>query len=237
MIDLDILKIEATADYEEVNDLLYRLGCTDGLPVVPPTAGRVTAMLGSRSPEQVVAVLPPMRGRATLRKLAICAVMAGCRPEHLPVLGAAVEAVAQPEFNLFDIQTTTGTATPLLLINGPVIQHCSFNAGANALGPGIRSNATLGRALRLVLPPLSVFKPAVPRPWRGEPPHITQNPSCAACPDRAVPRHAWLRAAFAGGRSGRGSRWRGEQAAAAGGGRENVSGAFAGVALRKGLYG
>jgi hypothetical protein len=159
MTDLDILKIEATADYEEVNDLLERLGCTDGLPVVPPTAGRVAAMLGSRAPEQVVAVLPPMRGQATLRKLAVCAVMAGCRPAYFPLLVAAVEAVSQPEFNLFGIQTTTGTATPLLIINGPVIQHCGFNAGANALGPGVRSNATLGRALRLVLQNIGGARP------------------------------------------------------------------------------
>ncbi len=151
MTELDTLKIEATDDFEEVNALLYRLGLTDGLPVVPPTAGRVAAMLGGRDPEQVVAVLPPLHRQASLHKLAISAVMAGCRPAYFAIVVAATEAVAEPEFNLLGIQTTTGTATPLLLVNGPVVQQCELNAGANALGPGVRSNATIGRALRLVL--------------------------------------------------------------------------------------
>ena len=77
--------------------------------------------------------------------------MAGCRPAYFAIVVAATEAVAEPEFNLLGIQTTTGTATPLLLVNGPVVQQCELNAGANALGPGVRSNATIGRALRLVL--------------------------------------------------------------------------------------
>lgn len=192
MTDLDILKIEATADYDEVNDLLYRLGCTDGLPVVPPTAGRVAVMLGEQPPERVVAVLPPMRGQATLRKLAICAVMAGCRREHFPALVAAVEAVVQPEFNLFGIQTTTGTATPLLLLNGPVVHEGGFNAGANALGPGVRGNATLGRALRLVLHNIGGARPGhTDKATMGQPGKYTL---CCAENEAAnpwQPLHVW----------------------------------------------
>ena len=149
--DLEDLKIEATDNFEDVNELMIRLGCTDGLPIVPPTVERVARMLGGRDPRRVVAVLPPLRGLATLRKLAICAVMAGCLPDYFPILVAATEAVMEPQFNLFGIQTTTGSATPLLIMNGPIVEQCGLNAGANALGPGVRSNATIGRALRLIL--------------------------------------------------------------------------------------
>lgn len=149
--DLEGLKIEASDDIEEVNALLYRLGCTDGLPIVPPTIERVGHMLDGRDPAKVLAVIPPLRGQATLRKLAICAVMAGCQADYFPILMAATEAVMAPEFNLFGIQTTTGTATPLLIVNGPIVAQCGLNAGANALGPGVRSNATIGRAFRLIL--------------------------------------------------------------------------------------
>ena len=152
LTDLESLKIEATDSFENVNTLLYRLGLTDGLPIVPPTALRVESMLGGRHPElALTTLLPPLRGRATLRKLAMCAVMAGCRPEYFPILLAATEAVAQPEFNLYGIQTTTGNAAPLFLLNGPVVHQCEINAGANALGQGVQSNATIGRAMRLIL--------------------------------------------------------------------------------------
>ena len=151
MLDLERLNIDATASFEDVNNLLYRLGVTDGLPVVPPTAERVAAMVGNRQPSRVVATLPPMRGQATVRGLAMCAVMAGCRPDDFNVLQAATAAVAEPAFNLYGIQTTTGTATPLLIINGPVVQRLGLNTAANALGPGTRANAAIGRALQFVM--------------------------------------------------------------------------------------
>ena len=151
MLDLERLNIDAEASFEDANTLLYRLGVTDGLPVVPPTGARVAAMVGERDPSRVVATLPPMRGRATVRGLALCAVMAGCRPEYFNVLQAATAAVAEPEFNLFGIQTTTGTATPMFIINGPVVQRLGLNTAANALGPGTRANAAIGRALQFVL--------------------------------------------------------------------------------------
>lgn len=151
MLDLERLHIDAAASFEDVNNLLYRLGITDGLPAVPPTEERVAAMLGERDPHRVVATLPPMRGQATLRGLAMCAVMAGCGPEAFNVLQAATAAVAEPAFNLYGIQTTTGTATPMLIINGPVVRRLGLNAAANALGPGTRANAAIGRALQFVL--------------------------------------------------------------------------------------
>ena len=151
MLTLDRLDIDSAASLEDANHLLYRMGLTDGLPVVPPTRERVAAMLGNRDPERVVATLPPMQNRATARNLAACAVMAGCRPMDFDVLKAATAAVAEPEFNLFGIQTTTGAATPMLIVNGPVVHRLGLNAGANALGPGTRANASIGRALQFVL--------------------------------------------------------------------------------------
>lgn len=151
MLDLERLNIDAEASFEDVNSLLYRMGVTDGLPVVPPTQERVAAMIGERDSSRLVATLPPLRGQATVRGLAMCAVMAGCRPDDFSVLQAATAAVAEPAFNLFGIQTTTGTATPLLIINGPVVQRLGLNTAANALGPGTRANAAIGRALQFVL--------------------------------------------------------------------------------------
>ncbi len=151
LTDLDTLKIESADDFEEVNALLYRLGVTDGLPIVPPTRPRIEAMLNGRDPDVVLTQLPPLRGRATLYKLAMCAAMAGCRTEYFPIILAATEAVVQPEFNLYGIQTTTGNATPMILLNGPIVEQCHVNAGANALGPGMQSNATIGRAIQLIL--------------------------------------------------------------------------------------
>jgi hypothetical protein len=125
----------------------------DGLPVVPPTPERVERMVDAsgRAAADVVAEVDPRKGVATVEKIAINAVMAGCRPEYLPVVIAAVEAVAAPEFNLHGIQTTTNPVAPLLVVNGPVRRLIDLNCGRNALGPGRRANATIGRALRLVL--------------------------------------------------------------------------------------
>ncbi|MBI4083672.1 MAG: hypothetical protein HY423_13790 [Candidatus Lambdaproteobacteria bacterium] len=148
---LELLDVKDTHSFEEVNGLMYRLGLTDGLPVVPPTEERVERMLGGRDPERVLAAIPPGLGQATLKKVAVCAVMAGCRPEYLPVLMAAVEAVARPEFNPLGVLTTTGNAWPMILVNGPIIQRCELNFGHNALGPGVRANATIGRAFTLIL--------------------------------------------------------------------------------------
>ncbi len=125
----------------------------DGLPVVPPTPPRVERMVAGagREPDEVVAEVDPRRGVATVEKIAVNAVMAGCRPEYMPVLIAAVEAVTAPEFNLHGIQTTTNPVAPLLVVNGPVRRLIGLNCGRNALGPGRRANATIGRALRLIL--------------------------------------------------------------------------------------
>ena len=138
---------------EAVDDFLYDKGQTDGLPIVPPTEERVGALIDATGlpPGHVVAEVGPAQGAATVEKLAINAVMAGCRPKHMPVVLAAVEAMTQPEFNLDSVQTTTNPCGVALVLNGPVRQALDVNCGRNCLGPGRRANAVLGRAVRLVL--------------------------------------------------------------------------------------
>ncbi|GIW06018.1 MAG: hypothetical protein KatS3mg060_0823 [Dehalococcoidia bacterium] len=129
----------------------YAAGWTDGLPVVPPTRSRVEAMLGGRPADRVVAVLEPSGAEATLEKIAANAVMAGCLPEYFPVVVAAVRAAAERAFGLEGVLTTVHSQWPLVLVNGPIVQRLGFNTGPNALGSGARPNATIGRAVNLVM--------------------------------------------------------------------------------------
>ncbi|MDE3078006.1 MAG: hypothetical protein KGJ86_21490, partial [Chloroflexota bacterium] len=135
------------------NALLLDRGWGDGLPAAPPTAERVGWLLSGvdRPPDEIVGVVPPRRGIATVEKLAVNAAMAGCRPEQLPVLLAALEAMLDEDFNLAGIQTTTNPCGPLLIVNGPLAGQVGLNAGFGALGPGSQANACLGRAVRLCL--------------------------------------------------------------------------------------
>ncbi len=139
--------------FAEVNDLFYRRGWGDGLPIVPPTPELVREMLrGVDMPaEKVIASVPPKGGQATVEKIAVNAVMAGCRPEYMPVLIAAVEAVSDPEFNLSQVATTTSNDSPLIIVSGPIARQLDINSGSNALGRGWRSNATIGRALHMII--------------------------------------------------------------------------------------
>jgi len=133
----------------------------DGLPLIPPTPERVDAMLGpwaSRRGESIGSV-PPFGGAATYEKIAVNAVMAGCRPSYFPVVCAAVEAAIVPEFNLYGIQATTSPVTPMIVVNGPIAAELNINSGRSAFGPGWRANATIGRALRLILFNLGGGKP------------------------------------------------------------------------------
>ena len=139
--------------YATINRHYQERGWTDGLPIVPPTEDDVRECLRwtDRDPRDVVAVLPPRQGEATVERIAVNAVMAGCRPEYLPVLIAAVEAMADPAFNLDSIQATTHPVAPLLIVNGPIAREIGLNAGYNAFGQGFGANVTIGRAVRLVL--------------------------------------------------------------------------------------
>ena len=151
--DVNPHSFELADDAGELFTELYERGMTDGLPVIPPTPERVAAMIAGTSlpRDHVVAELPPRGGVATVEKIAVNAVMAGCLPAYLPVVIAAVEAMVEPQFNLLGIQTTTNPVAPLVLINGPVRNRIDLNCGAGALGPGRRANATIGRAVRLML--------------------------------------------------------------------------------------
>lgn len=144
---------EAEDSFIELNEVYYERGWTDGLPIMPPTEAAVAAMLRGtdRDPAEVLGVLPPRQGEATVERVAINAVMAGCLPEYLPVVIAAVEAVADPDFNLDGVQATTHPVAPLIVVNGPLARHLQINAGYNVFGQGFRANATIGRALRLIL--------------------------------------------------------------------------------------
>ena len=135
---------------DELEDMFER-GWTDGLPVVPPTPERVEAMLGGRDPAPSLGAVPPGHGEATLERVAACAVLAGCRPAYFPVVVAAVEAALDPDFNAHGVAVTTQPAGPVVVVNGPGRDELGFNSGMGALGPGTRANATVGRALRLVL--------------------------------------------------------------------------------------
>ncbi|HSQ06001.1 MAG TPA: hypothetical protein VLN59_18335 [Burkholderiales bacterium] len=145
--------VEAPEGFDEFNRFVCERRWGDGLPVVPATEERVSEMLRhtKHARDEVIAVIAPNFGAATTERIAINAVMAGCVPELLPVVIAAVEAAVAPEFNLQGVQATTNPVATWIIVNGPLAATAEFNATFNCLGPGARANATLGRALRLVL--------------------------------------------------------------------------------------
>jgi hypothetical protein len=140
-------------DAEALLEYVEAQGWGDGLPVLPPTEARVQAMLEATplAPSYVVGVVEPRRGEATVEKIAVNAVLAGCRPAYLPAVIAAVEAVCDPHFNLYAINSTTCCATPALVMNGPARHALGIECGYSCLGHNGRANATIGRALRLVM--------------------------------------------------------------------------------------
>jgi hypothetical protein len=123
----------------------------DGLPIVPPTEARVQAMLGGAPPDRSLGVMPPLWRQATLEKLAVNAVMAGCEPAYFSLIVAAVQAMLEPSFNLYGVQATTHSVAPLLIVHGPLAAELGVHAGSGCFGPGFRANATIGRAIRLIL--------------------------------------------------------------------------------------
>ena len=140
------------AGLEDPFEELFARGVTDGLPVVPPTCARVEAAIAAsgRPRDELIALVAPALGRATVERIAVNAVMAGCRPEYMPVVIAGVEALCDEGFSLVGISGTTDAIAPVFIVNGPVRDALGINSGAGALGPGYRANATIGRALRLV---------------------------------------------------------------------------------------
>ena len=148
-------RLEVAGALDDAVEFCYQQGWTDGLPVVPPTEEKVLQFLDlvDRHPSDVLGV-EPVRGRViTAEKVAINAVMAGCRPEYMPVIVAAMEGMIQHEFALHGSSASTGGSAPLLVINGPIRHKLGFASGHNIFGPGPdrRANATVGRAIRLIL--------------------------------------------------------------------------------------
>jgi len=140
-------------DLAHAIEFCYQQGWTDGLPVVPPTERAVQAMLEAAGlePRHQVAFITNRQVAVTAEKIAINAVMAGCLPEYMPVVVAAIEGIADPKWGYHGPATSTGGAAVLMIVNGPVAARLKFNSGDNLFGPGWRSNATVGRAVRLVI--------------------------------------------------------------------------------------
>lgn len=149
------------ADWEHAQTELATTYISDGLPLVPPTLARVSDMLAANgyAADEEFALLPPAFEAATAKDIAICAVMAGCKAEYLPVLVGAIEALSDMSFNLVGIGTTTGSAAPLYIVNGPIVEKIGLNGKGNALGSGHRANATIGRAMTLILQNIGGAKP------------------------------------------------------------------------------
>ncbi len=146
--------VEVPADSPEAMfDLLASRGLGDGLPVVAPTPERVDAMLefAEGAPDEVLFTLQPRAGLVTRQVVAVNAVMAGCPPETFPVVLTALRALSRPEVNIRGVNATTHLVAPMVLVHGEIVQAAGFNAGVGAFGPGNRANATVGRAVRLVM--------------------------------------------------------------------------------------
>jgi hypothetical protein len=158
--------------HEDPFEALHERGLTDGLPVVPPTPERVVALLEgtSRHPQDVVGIVPPYGGTATVEKVAVNAVMAGCRPEHLPFVLAAVEAACEERFSMHGLLATTHPAGPLVVASGPLTARAGMNARGNCLGQGNRANLAIGRSLQLVVRNLGGGRPQLEdRSAHGQP--------------------------------------------------------------------
>lgn len=140
-------------DLFEAIEMYFERGWTDGLPIVPPTEVKVRQFIEytGRSPGEVLCQVPVRRRTITVAKVAINAVMAGCLPQYMPVILAAVEAMGEGAYNLHGSAASTGGSATLLIVNGPITKELGINSGANLFGPGCRANATIGRALRLIL--------------------------------------------------------------------------------------
>lgn len=146
-------RIFESPDLESAVEFCYQRGWTDGLPVVPPTAGAVERILDylGREPQDVVGVIAPRNGIATVEKIAVNCVMAGCKPEYVPIVLAALDAMLEESFNLNGVQTTTHSCAPLVIVSGPAVKQLGFNTREGAFGHGCRASAAIGRAVRLVL--------------------------------------------------------------------------------------
>ncbi len=169
-----LLELDTTDEFHGVLKEFMRRGWGDGLPLVPPTEARVAAMVaGAALPaDHLAGVITPRMGMATVERIAVNAVMAGCLPEHMPVLVAAVGALVDPKLSLKNMQVSTHPVTPLLIVSGPLAQTLDIHGGTGAFGPGPWSNGVIGRAIRLILiniggaRPVEISKATMSHPGR-----------------------------------------------------------------------
>lgn len=159
--DRDAPVFAGDADWERAQAELLDAALSDGLPSVVPTEARLAAMLAGRDPEESLGFMPPLFGELTNQAVAYCCVIAGCRPAEFPVVREAALATLEDKFNLLGIQTTTGTPTAAVMVRGPIAEALGMNAGTNCLGPGNRTNACIGRALRQVLTNIGGARPLI----------------------------------------------------------------------------
>ena len=197
------------ADAEDEVEAMFDRGWTDGLPVVAPSEARVLRMLTgtTRAPDDIVAVVPPDLVEITVAKVAINAVMAGCRPEHLPWVIAALEAVCTDEFNIHGVLATTMPVGPVIMCNGPGTRSIGMNSGMNVFGQGNRANLTIGRAVQLIIRNVGGGRPGeVDRATHGNPGKISfcfaededGSPISSLATSRGVPAGANAVTVFAG---------------------------------------
>jgi len=142
-------------------EFMFDQGFSDGLPLVPPTPERVIRMLAGsqRDPQEIIGIMPPNLGEVTVEKAAINAVMAGCKPEYMPVINTIVQAICTDAYNIHGVMATTMGASPVVVVNGPVRNKIGMNMKMGALGQGNRANATIGRAVRLIIRNVGGAKP------------------------------------------------------------------------------
>ena len=146
-------RIDFANDYVAVNDYFHEQGWSDGLPIIPPTEEAVAAMIAGASlpGDHVLGIMPPVDGTVTIEKVAANAVMAGCKPAYFPVVIAGVKAMLQPKYNVGSVSTTTGGAAPCFMVSGAIAEELGINSGTACMGAGFRANASIGRALCLII--------------------------------------------------------------------------------------
>ena len=197
------------AELEDEMEAAFDRGWSDGLPVVPPTEARVLRMLAGtlRDPQEVVATVPPDLVDVTVEQVAINAVMAGCKPEYLPVVLAAVEAACSDDFNMHGLLATTYFSGPIVVVNGPIADRIGMNSKGNVLGQGNRANSTIGRALQLVVRNLGGGRPGgVDMSLMGSPSKLglafaereVDSPFAPLCTDFGLPAGSDAVTVFAG---------------------------------------
>jgi hypothetical protein len=162
-MDLLSKRIDIEDSWDTIQDYYYDNGWSDGLPVVPATEELVENMISSSrfDPRENLGIIQPSNRSVTIEKIAVNAVMAGCKPQYFPVVVAAVKALLRPEFNVGGVQATTGGAACTVVINGPIRNDIGINSDAACFGPGYRANATIGRAVRLVIRNLGELIPGI----------------------------------------------------------------------------